>query len=78
MKILFLTHYYLPEGNAPASRVSALAKRWAKDGHEVTIVTSAPNVPDGKVYEGYKNVWTSEDFMDGVRVIPDMDVHCTK
>ncbi len=69
MKILFLTHYYLPEGNAPASRVSALAKRWAKDGHEVTIVTSAPNVPDGKVYEGYKNVWTSEDFMDGVRVI---------
>ena len=69
MKILFLTHYYLPEGNAPASRVSALAKRWAKDGHEVTIVTSAPNVPDGKVYEGYKNVWTSEEFMDGVRVI---------
>ena len=69
MEILFLTHYYLPEGNAPASRVSALAKRWAKDGHEVTIVTSAPNVPDGKVYEGYKNVWTSEEFMDGVRVI---------
>ena len=69
MKILFLTHYYLPEGNAPASRVSALAKRWVEDGHEVTIVTSAPNVPDGKVYKGYENAWTSEELMEGVRVI---------
>lgn len=69
MKILFLTHYYLPEGNAPASRVSALAKRWVEDGHEVTVITSAPNVPDGVVYEGYKNKWTSQEIIDGVRVI---------
>lgn len=69
MKILFLTHYYLPEGNAPASRVSALAKRWVAAGHEVTVVTSAPNVPNGIVYEGYANKWTSEEWMDGVRVI---------
>ena len=69
MKILFLTHYYLPEGNAPASRVSALAKRWVEQGHDVTVVTSAPNVPDGIVYDGYKNKWTSEEVMDGVKVI---------
>ena len=69
MKILFLTHYYPPEGNAPASRVSALAKRWVDDGHDVTIITSAPNVPDGKVYDGYKNHWTSRETMDGVNVI---------
>lgn len=69
MKILFLTHYYLPEGNAPASRVSALAKRWVEQGHDVTVVTSAPNVPNGVVYEGYKNRWTYEEVMDGVKVI---------
>ena len=69
MKILFLTHYYLPEGNAPASRVSALAKRWVEQGHDVTVVTSAPNVPDGIVYNGYKNKWTSKEVIDGVKVI---------
>ncbi len=69
MKILFLTHYYLPEGNAPASRVSALAKRWVEQGHDVTVVTSAPNVPDGIVYDGYKNKWTSKEVIDGVKVI---------
>lgn len=69
MKILFLTHYYLPEGNAPASRVSALAKRWVEDGHEVTVVTSAPNVPNGVVYDGYENKWTSVELMDGVKVV---------
>lgn len=69
MKILFLTHYYPPEGNAPASRVSALAKRWTAEGHEVTVVTSAPNVPNGIVYEGYKNKWTSRETLDGVNVI---------
>ena len=69
MKILFLTHYYAPEGNAPATRVCALAKRWVKMGHEVTVLTCAPNVPDGKVYEGYRNKWTAKEEVDGVKVI---------
>ena len=68
MKILFLTHYYPPEGNAPAARVHAMASRWAKKGHEVTVVTCAPNVPAGKVYEGYMNRRTAETA-DGVRII---------
>ncbi|MCR4819795.1 MAG: glycosyltransferase family 4 protein [Elusimicrobiales bacterium] len=68
MKILFLTHYYPPEGNAPAARVHALASRWARHGHDVTVVTCAPNVPAGKVYEGYENRRT--DYVsDGVRII---------
>lgn len=69
MNILFLTHYYAPEGNAPATRVSALAERWVKAGHEVTVVTCAPNVPDGVVYEGYENRWTDVEMMNGVKVI---------
>lgn len=69
MKILFLTHYYTPEGNAPASRVSALAERWAKDGHDVTILTCAPNVPNGVVYEGYKNKFSQTEVINGVKVV---------
>ncbi len=70
MKILYFSHYYLPEGNAPATRVSALAKRWVAAGHKVTVITCAPNVPHGKVYEGYKNkLWPQSEEIDGVRVI---------
>lgn len=70
MKILFLTHYYPPEGNAPATRVSALARRWVEAGHEVTVVTCAPNVPGGVVYEGYRNPIVPEEVEEeGVRVI---------
>lgn len=69
MKILFLTHYFPPEGNAPASRTYDNSKRWVAAGHEVTVLTCAPNVPDGKVYEGYKNKLWQEEWIDGIRVI---------
>ena len=52
MRVLFLSHYFTPEGNAPATRVSELTRRWVEAGHQVTVVTCAPNVPDGVVYEG--------------------------
>ena len=67
MRILFFSHYYTPEGNAPATRVSALATRWAQAGHDVTVVTCAPNVPNGVVYAGYQNRRATETLA-GVRV----------
>ena len=69
MKILFLTHYFPPEGNAPASRTYDNCKRWVAAGHDVTVLTCAPNVPDGKVYEGYRNKLRQEEWVDGIRVI---------
>ncbi|TPV96608.1 MAG: glycosyltransferase family 4 protein [Myxococcales bacterium FL481] len=69
MRITFLTHYYPPEGNAPASRVHAMCRRWVEAGHEVTVLTCAPNVPDGVVYTGYRNRWYSREVCDGVQVI---------
>ncbi len=69
MDILFFTHYYPPEGNAPASRVSALARAWAAAGHGVTVVTCVPNVPNGVVYEGYRNRLLQTERMDGVEVV---------
>ncbi len=69
MHILFLTDNFPPETNAPATRTHEHTKRWAKAGHQVTVITGAPNFPSGKIHEGYRNrLWQSES-VDGVRVI---------
>ncbi len=70
MRIVFLTHYFPPEGNAPASRTFDHCVRWAAAGHDVTVITCAPNVPNGVVYEGYKNrLWPQRETVDGIQVI---------
>ena len=69
MRILFLSHYFPPEVNAPASRTYEHCKQWVKDGHEVTVVTCAPNHPRGKVYEGYRNRLVQREEKDGIQVI---------
>ena len=69
MRILFLSHYFAPEGNAPASRVFEFTRRWARAGHHVTVITCAPNVPAGVVYEGYANRWLEREEVEGVEVI---------
>lgn len=68
-RILFFSHYFPPEGNAPASRVHALCKRWVRKGWEVTVVTCNPNVPSGRVYEGYRNRLSQTEHVDGIRVV---------
>ncbi|MFT5123566.1 MAG: glycosyltransferase involved in cell wall biosynthesis [Kiritimatiellia bacterium] len=69
MRILFLSHYFPPEGNAPASRVHACARRWVEQGHQVTVITCAPNVPNGVIYPGYKNRWSQRETIDGIEVV---------
>lgn len=69
MRILFFSHYFPPEGNAPSSRVHALCKRWVQAGHQVAVITCAPNVPDGKVYDGYRNRLTQREEIDGIEVV---------
>ena len=69
MHILFLSHYFPPEVNAPATRTYEHCRRWVLAGHQVTVVTCAPNCPDGVVFEGYHNSWRSEENVEGIRVI---------
>lgn len=69
MHILFLSDNFPPEVNAPASRTFEHCREWVKAGHQVTVITSAPNFPNGKVFAGYRNrVWQSQD-MEGIGVI---------
>ena len=69
MKILFLTDNFPPEVNAPASRTYDHTKEWVSKGHEVTVITCAPNFPQGKVYPGYKNKLFQKEMTDGITVI---------
>jgi glycosyltransferase involved in cell wall biosynthesis len=68
MHILFLTDNFPPEGNAPATRTYEHAKEWLKLGHKVTIITGAPNFPEGKVFDGFSNRWYSKTILDGIEV----------
>lgn len=69
MHILFLSDNFPPEGNAPATRTYEHSREWVKLGHKVTVITCAPNFPDGKVYDGYKNKVYYKETMDGIDVI---------
>lgn len=69
MKILFLSHYFPPEVNAPANRTHEHCRRWVQDGHQVTVITGVPNHPRGRIFEGYRNRWLQEETIDGIRVI---------
>lgn len=69
MRILFVSHYFPPEVNAPASRTHEHARRWVADGHAVTVVTCVPNHPRGEIFPGYRNRLLQEERVDGIRVI---------
>jgi glycosyltransferase involved in cell wall biosynthesis len=69
VRIVFFSHYYPPEVNAPASRTAEHCRLWAAAGHEVTVVTSAPNHPKGVAYSGYKNRFFQRESRDGVNVV---------
>lgn len=69
MHILFLSDNFPPETNAPASRTYEHTKRWVAAGHRVTVVTTAPNFPGGRVFAGYRNHLWQREQIDGVEVV---------
>ena len=66
MHVLFVSNYFPPEVNAPATRLHEHARQWVEDGHTVDVLTSVPNFPEGEVYDGYENRLTEEE-RDGIR-----------
>ncbi len=69
MRILFLTDNFPPETNAPATRTWEHVRVWAAKGHDVTVITTAPNFPKGKVFDGYRNAWRSVENTDDIRIV---------
>ena len=69
LNIIYLSHYYPPEVNAPALRVSEFAQEWKKSGHSVTIQTGFPNHPNGVIPAMYSGKIFEEENTDGVRIL---------
>src|SRR5260221_2828501 len=69
MHILFLSENFVPETNAAATRVYERAVYWVRWGHQVTVLTTAPNFPQGKLFDGYRNRWFQRETVDGIEVV---------
>ena len=57
---------------APAARVSELSRYWAKEGHEVTVLTGFPNHPTGVVPPEYRSKLrrlVMREHVDGVNIV---------
>lgn len=69
MRILFLTDNFPPEVNAPASRTFEHCREWVRAGHQVTVITGAPNFPKGRLFPGYRNRPWQREMLDGIDVV---------
>jgi glycosyltransferase involved in cell wall biosynthesis len=69
MHILVVTPYFPPEVNACATRQFEHCRRWVAAGHQVTVITPAPNAPNGVLFAGFRNRWKAETWIDGIRII---------
>lgn len=68
MRLLFFTHYFPPEVNAPANRTFEHCREWVRMGHEVHVVTCVPSHPRGVPFSGYRRVWYQRETMEGIIV----------
>lgn len=69
LRILILTQYYPPEVGAPQNRLSDLARRLARSGHTITVLTALPNYPRSEVFEGYRGRFSVVEQSEGTRVV---------
>ena len=54
MRIAYVCHYFVPEPAAPAARVHEFARAWVRAGHPVSVITTFPNHPLGRVPPAYR------------------------
>src|SRR5690349_12992958 len=69
MRVLLVANYYQPETVGAGIWITQLAKDLKARGHDVTVVTSYPSYPHGKIFDGYRNRFASREFVDGIEVI---------
>ncbi len=68
MKVLIVSYYYEPELGAAPSRITNLAKGLRDLGAEVEILTSLPNYPKGRIFDGYRSRFSMNEIVDGISV----------
>ncbi|MCL7764223.1 glycosyltransferase family 4 protein [Polaribacter sp. Z014] len=66
--IVIISNYYPPEMGAAANRIKNLAEGLTEKGNDVTIICPLPNYPIGKIFEKYKNKFTVNESIEGIKV----------
>ena len=68
MNILIVAERFWPEVGAAPSRLMNMAEGLKKQGCEVEVVTSLPNYPKGRVFDGYRGHFSIKEEIDGINV----------
>lgn len=68
-RILIISNYFAPDAGAAAVRLTRLAHDFVQMGHKVTVLTSMPHYPQGKIHEGYRGRWAKVETRQGLRVV---------
>ena len=64
MKILIVTQYFYPED----FKINEIAKFLVQSGYDVSVLTSVPNYPFGKIYDGYTMFNKRFEALDGIKI----------
>jgi glycosyltransferase involved in cell wall biosynthesis len=69
MHILIVSNYFEPDAGEAAQRNATLARFLQQQGHQISVLTSLPHYPEGKVHVGYRRRAVVTEDRDGIRVI---------
>jgi glycosyltransferase involved in cell wall biosynthesis len=64
MRILIVSQYFWPE----TFRINDMALGLKERGHEVAVLTSIPNYPEGKFFKGYSFFGTTKEIWNGISI----------
>ena len=68
MKVLLVAERYWPEVGAAPSRLANMAEGLKKQGCEVDVLTSLPNYPKGKIFDGYRGCLSKHEVHGDVNL----------
>ena len=69
MNFLLITQYFPPESGSASLKMADLAKYIVYKKHNITVITSFPNYPYGKVYNGYRMGIYKKEKINGINII---------
>lgn len=68
MKVLLVAERYWPEVGAAPSRLANMAEGLNKQGCEVDVLTSLPNYPKGRIFDGYRGCISKHEIRGEVNL----------
>lgn len=68
MNILLVAERFWPEVGAAPSRLENMAEGLEKHGCGVDVLTSLPNYPQGRIYDGYKGRFCKREEHNGISI----------